>query len=315
MIILTRSSVSTNLSEQQHPLALNYLAIHLAIRDRQELINILCNHQPDILTSSVQDMVDVYDPIIRALHSAVDLSGGIADLQGFLHDLVGMSRLSTKNNDKQAPKVEDFVKLLKKHQGSSHRFIHQALKNGKELTQWYHAYVKHAAVQYRQNTENAPAPLEHVVAAAGDLTPELQDMMSKLPEEDKETVVGELDAHAEYLKALTQASKESMKIVVKNIAEGKSEVSHGPGIFLAKWQSLMDATLITPATPEGPVRTGGSDSVKEATRVDVDGSKKGARSLIDTKEAANLKPPGVNATIRLLQPSFRDLLVRIAKES
>ena len=315
MIILSKSSASTNLSEQQHELALDYLAIQLSIRDRQELINVLCNHQPDILTSSVQDMVDVYDPIIRALHSAVDLSGGTADLQAFLHDLVAMSRLSAKSIDKQPPKVEDFVRLLKRHQGSSHRFIHQALKNGKELTDWYREYAKHAAAQYRQKTDKAPAPSEDGLAAAGDLTPDLEALVSNLSELDKEAVIKELDAHAKYLQALARASEARMKTVVQNTAEGKSEIAYGPGIFLAKWQSLMDATPITPATAEGPVRHGGSDSVKEATRVDVDGSKKGTAAPLEGSKAADPKPPGVSATIRLLQPGFRELLVKIAEES
>lgn len=313
MIVLSRSSTSTNLSKEQHTLALEYLAIHLAIRDRQALINVLCYHQPDLLTSSVQDMVDVYDPIIRALHNAVDLSGGTADLQSFLHDLVEMSRFSAKS-DKQAPKVEDFAKLLKKHQGSSHRFIHQALKNGKELTQWYRGYAKHAAAQYRQKSGDIPVT-KIGVAAAGDLTPALEDLVSKLAEEDVKTVAKELDAHGEYLRELSKASENRMKAVIKNMAAERSDMTYGPGIFLAKWQALMDATSITPATAEGPIRHGASDSVKEATRVDVDGTRKGTSAPLDEKEASDSTPPDVTRTLRLLQSGFKELLVQIAKDS
>jgi hypothetical protein len=314
MVILSKSSASAHLSEQQHQLALNYLAVHLAIRDRQELINVLCNHQPDLLISSVQDMVNVYEPIIRALHSAVDLSSSTADLQAFLNDLVDMSRLSAKGGDKQPPKVEDFVRLLKKHQGSSHRFINQALKNGKELTEWYRAYVEHAASQYRQKTDRVLAPSDNGIAAAGDMTPELDNLVGNLSEGDRKTVIKELDTHAEYLQALAQVSEQRLKTVVKNTADGKSEVSYGPGMFLAKWQSLMDETHITPAAPRGPVRYGGSDSVIEATRVDVDGSKKGAAAPSEKEGASEPTPPDVETTIRLLQPGFRELLIRIAKK-
>lgn len=260
-------------------------------------------------------MVNVYEPIIRALHSAVDLSRSTADLQSFLNDLVGMSSLSAKSADKQPPKVEDFVRLLKKHQGSSHRFINQALKNGTELTEWYQAYVKHAASQYRQKTDQALLPSSNGVAAAGDMTPELENIVGILSEEDRKTVSKELDAHAEYLQALAQISEQRLKTVVKNTAEGKSEVSCGPGMFLAKWQSLMDATHITPATQEGPVRYGGSDSVIEATRIDVDGSRKGTIAPTEKKIASDPTPPDVDNTIRLLQHDFRELLVRIAKET
>ena len=315
MVILSKSSASAHLSEQQHQLALNYLAVHLAIRDRQELINVLCNHQPDLLTSSVQDMVNVYEPIIRALHSAVDLSSSTADLQAFLNDLVDMSRLSAKSGDKQPPKVEDFVRLLKKHQGSSHRFINQALKNGKELTEWYRAYAEHAASQYRQKTDKDLALSNNGVAAAGDMTPELDNLVRNLSEDDRKAVIKELDTHAEYLQALAGVSEQRLKTVVKNTAGGKSEVSYGPGMFLAKWQSLMDETHITPAAPEGSVRYGGSDSVIEATRMDVDGSRKGATAPLEKKGASGPTPPDVDTTIRLLQPEFRELLVRIAKQS
>jgi len=260
-------------------------------------------------------MVNVYEPIIRALHSAVDLSSGTADLQAFLNDLVGMSSLTAKSNEKQPPKVEDFVRLLKKHQGSSHRFIHQALKNGIELTEWYLAYAKHAAAQYQQKTDKALAPSDNGVAAAGDMTPELDNLVKKLSKEDRNTVINELDAHAKYLQALAQVSEQRLKTVVKNTAAGKSEVSHGPGMFLAKWQSLMDATHITPAAPEGPVRYGGNDSVIEATRVDVDGSKKGGIAPPEKKGVSQLTSPDVETTTRLLQPAFREVLVRIAKES
>ena len=315
MVVLSKSEVSKDLSEQKHKLALDYLAIEFAIRDRQELIDVLCHHQPDLLTSSVQDMVNVYEPIIRALHSAVDLSSGTADLQAFLHDLVDMSRLSSKSSDKQPPKVEDFVQLLQKHQGSSHRFIHQTLKNGKDLSEWYHAYAKHAAAQYRQKSDDVPLTGTDHIAAAGDLTPQLQDLVSKLTTEDREAVAAELDAHADYLKALAQASEERMKTVVQNCAAGKSETSYGPGVFLAKWQALMDATPVTPATAEGPIRHGGSDSVKDATRVDVDGSKKGTTIPLRHKTDSDPTAPKVDATIRLLQPGFRELLIEIARES
>lgn len=314
MVILSESSASAPLSEKQHQLALDYLAVHLSIRDRQELINVLCNHQPDLLTSSVQDLVNVYEPIIRAMHSAVDLSSGTADLQAFLNDLVDMSSLSAKSNDKQPPKVEDFVRLLKKHQGSSHRFINQALKNSKELKEWYLPYVKHAAAQYRQKTDGHPAPSDNGVAAAGDMTPELDTLVANLSEEDRKTVIKQLDAHAEYLQALARVSEQRLKTVVKNTAKGKSEVSYGPGMFLAKWQSFMDETHITPATPEGPVRYGGSDSVVEATRIDVDGSRKGATASIEKTGVSGSKAPDVGTTIQLLQPGFRKLLEKMAKE-
>ena len=290
---------------------MDYLAIQLAIRDREQLINVLCHHQPDLLTSAVEDLVKVYDPIIRALHNAVDLSAGTGDLQNFLHDLVEMSRVNAKAANKAPPSVEDFVRLLKKHQGSSHRFIHQALKNGKELSEWYLKYAKHAAAQYRQEGKDAPPPTPDGIAGAGDLTTSLNSLISSLPDQDRSTVISELDAHAAYLHSLNQGSQKRMLTVLEKTRDGGSETSYGPGIFLAKWQALINATAITPATATGEVRHGGSHSVHEATRVDVDGSRKG--NALPSEKNTDPEPPHVSSTLRLLLPGFQKLLVSLAE--
>ncbi|KAL9014174.1 MAG: hypothetical protein Q9180_008964, partial [Flavoplaca navasiana] len=161
----------SQMTEQSHKLALDYLSIHLAIRDREKLIQILCLHQPDLVTASVREMVIVYDPIIRALHKAVDLGSGVTDLQNFLDDLISLS-LMDKSKQSKLPTVQDFVRLLEKHQKSSHVFIHQALKNGKELSQWYHEYALHAIEQYKQTHT------DHLIGgtAAGDLTACLNEL-------------------------------------------------------------------------------------------------------------------------------------------
>ena len=308
MIILEGTPNLSRFTEQQHKLALEYLAIQLAIQDRERIIQILCLHQPDLLTSAVEDMVSVYDPIIRELHNAVDLSAGTSDLQSFLHDLVDLSKISTRDTDKTPPSVEDYVRLLKKHQGSSHRFIHQVLKNGKELNRWYLEYAKHAATQYRQRNPSSTA-----LAGAGNLTKDLEQLVLALSENDRPIVIKELDAYAHYLQNLNKKSEARMKMVVKNCQDGQSSVSCGPGTFLAKWQTLIDETPITPETPDGCVRYGGSDSVQEATRVDVDGSKKG--STATPRENTNSKPPNVSNTLRLLLPGFRKILVDLSAES
>ena len=313
--IVLIGSLSSSLSERQHQLALEYLAIHLAIRDRQQLINVLCHHQPDLLTSSVQDLVDVYSPIIRSLHSAADLSAGTGDLQAFLHDLIEMSQLQTKAAEKKPPSVEDFVRLLHKHQGSTHRFLNQVLKNSTDLKSWYLDYTKNAASQYAQKGSEVSTS-ENGLSAAGKLTPDLQAAFAKLPEVDQTIVREELVAYVSYLEQLSEQSTIRMTDVLRSSGEGKSDISRGPGVFLAKWQALVDDTKLTPATPEGPIRHGGDDSVQEATMVDVDGSKKGsAIAGQHHSEHNNIRKPATSATIRLLQPAFRTLLVRIASET
>lgn len=301
-------SESTSLSEAQHNFAMEYLAMHLAIRDREELISILCCHQPDLLTSSIRHLVKAYDPIIRALHRAVDLSSGVSDLQAFLTDLIGISKVEQKSGQLRAPTVEDYCRLLKKHQRSSHRFIHQVLKNGKDLSQSYHEYATHAAAQYKQRSSQISSNETPINTAAGDFTAELERLVSTIPDHEKITVMEEIDTHAKYLSAITEGSENKLRIIIHNLSDEKSEMSQGPGMYLSRWQTLLDETLITPATPQGTLRRGGSESVKDATRVDIDGAKKGIATSDEKMEGSVEPPPDVSNTVRLLVPLFRDVL-------
>lgn len=301
----------SQLTEQSHKHALDYLSIRLAIRDREQLIQILCLHQPDLVTASVREMVTVYDPIIRALHKAVDLGSGVADLQNFLDDLISLS-LIDKSKQSKLPTVQDFVRLLEKHQKSSHVFIHQALKNGKELSQWYHEYASHAVEQYKQTQT------DHLIGgtAAGDLTACLNALVSKLSSDQQREVCNQLDQHAAFLDGLAQQSKARMDGTIRaSLAADKSEssdVEGSPGMFLLKWQHFIDQTPITPGPNNGPPRTGKSESVVDATAVDVDGEKPPVIYRTSTKtDAISLEPPDVSIVVRVLVPRFKEELQRI----
>ena len=306
--ILTSSSNAASPSEHQHNLALEYLAVQLAIRDREELIDGLCHHSPDLLTSSIRTVLPAYDPIIRGLHQAYDLSGGVSDLENFLNDLISVSTVKSKSGTSKPPSVEDFCRLLQKHQGSSHRFIHQVLKNNKDLFQKYYDYTVHAARQYRQEHERAIDDESTGTAAAGDLTPHLGELFANLSEPEKAKVVEEIDTHAEYLLYLNHSSSQSMKTVINHLAEGESDIQRGPGMYLARWQALMDETPITPAEPRGRVRSGKSESVRDATTVDIDGQSKGDAANLEKMGDSDATPPDVSNTVRLLVPGFQDVL-------
>lgn len=306
--ILTGSSNTTSPSERQHKLALEYLAIQLAIRDREELIDGLCRHSPDLLTSSIRTVIPAYDPILRGLHQSYDLSGGVSDLENFLNDLINVSTVKTKSGETKPPSVEDFCRLLQKHQGSSHRFIHQVLKNNKDLSQRYYDYAVHAARQYRQETQRTIDDESTGTAAAGDFTAYLASIFSNLSEADRTSVLGEIDNHAEYLFALTHSSAQSMKTVIHHLAEGESDIQRGPGMYLSRWQTLMDETPITPATSSGPLRSGKSDSVRDATTVDIDGKSKGDAANLEKTGDEDAVSPNASNTVRLLVPGFQDVL-------
>lgn len=311
--IFTTSSNVASPSEYQHKLALEYLAIQLAIRDREELIDGLCRHSPDLLTSSIRTVIPAYDPIIRGLHQAYDLSGGVSDLENFLNDLINVSTVKAKSGEEKPPSVEDFCRLLQRHQGSSHRFIHQVLMNNKDLAQQYYNYAVHAAKQYRQETERAIDDESCGTAAAGDFTPHVESLFCSLSEAERAQVLEEIDRHAEYLFILTHSSAQCMKTVIHHLAEGEPGTQRGPGMYLSRWQTLMDETTITPAIPNGPLRSGKSDSVRDATTVDVDGKRKGDGGSLEGVADSEAAPPDTSYTVRLLVPAFQDVLRGVVK--
>ena len=312
LAVLSNTPNLGDLNEKEQKLALEYLAIQLAIRDREELIKVLCHSSPDLLTSSIRTVVPSYDPIIRGLHNSVDLSSGVSDLESFLNDLIKVSTVDGKSKtDKTAiPSVEDYCKLLQNHQGSSHRFIHQVLKNDKTISQWYYDYASHAAKQYKQSTDLKLSNSETGIAAAGDFTQHLNDLISNLSPTDRSNTLTEISAHSKYLSSLSQSSTTRMNTIILNLDNDKSGTSIGPGVFLSRWQSLMDDTPITPAAAGGPVRSGKSASVRDATRVDTDGVKKGGEGGIAEKmdDEMSVEAPDVGNTIRLLAPGFKELL-------
>ncbi|KAL8734997.1 MAG: hypothetical protein Q9166_001122 [cf. Caloplaca sp. 2 TL-2023] len=303
------------LTESAHKHALDYVSIQLAIRDREKLIEVICHHQPDLVTTSIREMVSVYDPIIRGLHKAVDLASGVTDLQNFLDDLIALSLIDKGSKAPELPTVQDFCRLLEKHQRSSHVFIHQALKNGKELSQWYHEYASHAVEQYKQ--EKTTVEVSDGKTAAGDFTKCLNDLVSMLSDDQQRHVLEQLNSHASFLDALARQSKERMDKTIhaslkpNNTAE--PEIEGSPGMFLLKWQQFIDQTAITPGSGNGPPRTGKSGSVIDATSVDVDGDKPAMTYQEPFKgKNSSLEPPDVSLVIQLLEPDFKNELHKLA---
>ncbi|KAF2016778.1 hypothetical protein BU24DRAFT_423131 [Aaosphaeria arxii CBS 175.79] len=95
-----------SLTEHQHDIAMEYYSTLLSIRDREELTKIFCKMQPDLLTSALRDLVSAFDPVIRNVHNAVNLSDTITDAENFLNDLIKISKpkkLHSRNNSGSRP--------------------------------------------------------------------------------------------------------------------------------------------------------------------------------------------------------------------
>lgn len=342
----------TDISESTHRLALEYLAIQLSIRDRKQIIQVLCHSSPDHVTAAVRVAVSAYEPVIRNVHDAVDLSDSVSDFESFLGDMLKVAKIQ---DEATIPTVGDFVALLKKHQYSCHKFIHQVCKNGKELTGWYLEWAKKAASQFRQQR----ASTESKIRDAGDLTEPLNDLFSRLPTEQQEKLLPILDQHSEHIDAMHASSNRRLEAVLNsapsknpaiarivassNNSRSSSRASSpgpgdkpaqapkvtssgpssepGPGAYLARWQDLLDKTLITPLSLSGKVERASSKDVVKGSTKDVDGEnlvevpdgKTGAEKVQESVEgdgSTRTGKPEVGIVIEAMGKEFRALLGR-----
>ena len=277
------------LNEHQHSVAMEYLSTYLSIRDREELTKVLCKSNPDVLTSTIRDAVAAMDPVIRDIHNAVDLSGTVTDAEAFITDLIktakpkkkttgtksretSKSRPSSPSADpasildegaSDAPTVEDFVTLLKKHAPSMHKFLHHVTKNAPQLAQDYLVYAKRIFSEFRVD-EAAAKQEEKGEGGAGNMTAPLHSLFETLGKEKQEELKALLDQHEEHLQTLKSTSQTRLESIMRPSSSSSSSsqskpsagTTHGPGMYLSRWNALLDSTLISPATIHGPVRKG-----------------------------------------------------------
>jgi hypothetical protein len=314
-VIMAMSPHSVDLSDTQHAKALEYLSLHLAVRDRQEIVRVLCHGNPDHLTTAVRHAVDAYTPMIRNIHQAANLSDSLWDLERFITDMLKISKPSGPKGEEKPPSVEDYVDLCHRHQGSLHKFLHQVAKNGKEVTSWWKDYVHMAAAHFKRDAK--PPPSDTVVpesVTAGGALKKLDSAFASLPSEDKEAIKKELDAYSKYLHDLHEASAKRISAVIKRT----HKTPYGPGAYLARWQHLLDTTMITPDKVKGPVRYGSNKTVKELGRKDVDGSAAAAAVVAEDGNengsggsSGDKLPevPHMERTLGCLGPKFRGILM------
>jgi hypothetical protein len=268
-----------SLDQYEHSAAMEYYSTYLSIRDREELTKVACKQQPDILTAAVREVVTAMDPVIRAIHNAVDLSGTIQDAESFLTDLIKTSKPKKKSSRSrdasresspapasiadqgasEVPTVEDFVQLLRKHAPSMHKFMHQVTKNAPDLANDYLVYAKRLFSEFKVD-QRAQEAEQRGEGGAGNMTAPLHAMFSSLPKDKQDELKKLLDEHENHLNSLKSTSLSRLESIMKpSTASSKAPqrgTNHGPGMYLSRWNSLLDMTLISPATIKGPVRRG-----------------------------------------------------------
>ncbi|KAL7955074.1 hypothetical protein V8C34DRAFT_327517 [Trichoderma compactum] len=311
------------LTEVQHAQCLEYYAALLSVRDREAITWVMCRQPPDLFTQAVKDVVGAYEPMIRDVHSQIDIRYYLEAIQGFVSELVRVSRQkkvrrSKKKDDEGSSKeeeeevdgasVEDYVVLLRNHRGLLYRWVHDFAKNCPEVWRDFPAWGQDIAMRFRK-------PDGDGMGAKRAMEEQLDEMVGHLEGAAREDVLRAVDAHAQYLAAITRVSQRRLQAVVdaagswsssSTPASGSRTAASGPGIYLSQWQSLLDSTIITPSSKDGPLRHG--EDVKYVTtmgKLGLGGPKlKGGKGVGEEE----LKAPDVSVVVEALGDAFRDVI-------
>ncbi|KAI8628783.1 hypothetical protein F5Y19DRAFT_465075 [Xylariaceae sp. FL1651] len=318
------------LTDSQHTSCLEYYAAKLAIKDREQITNVLCRSAPDLTTAIVTEGLEAFEPMIRTIHKSVDLRKHLGALEGFLTDFIKTTKPKTQENGSKSnsPSVNDFVELLRRNRHLLWAYLHDFASGCPDLRDIWREWAKDAIKVFRRkaqvpNVSESPVHGELRVSSAGDMEPMLQEMFDKLPEIQQKRVFEMIEAHSGYLATLGEISKTKMQKLISNVddqSQSQTKIGDmsGPGIYASKWQSLLDETLITPSVPNGPPRQGKDIKSRQAARK----SENKPNSNTFNPNTASLPqqvslgptPPDVSGVIEVLGPQFQNLVANISQE-
>ncbi|KAK8148172.1 hypothetical protein G3M48_000273 [Beauveria asiatica] len=294
------------LSEKQHALCLQYYSALLSIRDRDAITRVLCRQPPDLFTRALKEVAAAYNPMIRIVHESVDLGDHLQDLQEFITQFV---RVST--HDSGAATVEDYVKLLNDHKPLLHKFVHAVAKNcpqvWRDLREWSNASI----VRFRQEMASN--------AARSAMDESLDGLVSGLDDVARAKVLAAVDAHASYLATLKKGSDARLAQLAAQKTSSSSSSgsgSWGPGIYLARWQDILDDTLITPASAARPAAVRRGAEVRHLATLGKTGLAGGGLVAEQTAGGQRTVPraPDVSVVVEELGEAFTALMQAVNME-
>ncbi|KAM3557989.1 hypothetical protein ARSEF4850_004816 [Beauveria asiatica] len=293
------------LSEKQHALCLQYYSALLSIRDRDAITRVLCRQPPDLFTRALKEVAAAYNPMIRIVHESVDLGDHLQDLQEFITQFV---RVST--HDSGAATVEDYVKLLNDHKPLLHKFVHAVAKNcpqvWRDLREWSNASI----VRFRQEMASN--------AARSAMDEALDGLVSGLDDVARAKVLAAVDAHASYLATLKKGSDARLAQLAaqKTSSSSGGSGSWGPGIYLARWQDILDDTLITPASAAQPAAARRGAEVRHLATLGKTGVAGGGLVAEQTAGGQRTVPraPDVSVVVEELGEAFTALMQAVNME-
>lgn len=250
---------------------------------------------------------------------------------------------TTTTTTTRPPSVDDFVALLNRNKGLLFTYLHQVAKNCVDLREHFRKWTHGVLAEFRTPQQQGHESSSSREAGAGAMGAALQEMYASLPSETLPAVLASLDAHARYLAELDSLSEGRMQRVLDQLSDSSSEgtktpadssgtssptsptncsisstSSAGPGVYLMRWTSLLDATRITPAAPSGgPVRCGRDVRGQKAwgkTTVAGELDVRAEDSDDDGKGDRVPEAPDVTAVMEALRGRFREVVNHIIGE-
>lgn len=343
--------LTASMSEAQHMQCMEWYSAQLSVRDRDELSNVFCKSVPDHLTGVMRDAVSAYEPFIRSLHGSLDLRPHVTALETFLNDFIETSKpkqVKSRNGSKwkslgnasgkntpvqmRPPSVEDYVALLRRNRHLLYKYLHQFAENCTDVREKFRLWANGTIHRFRDAKEaGAASRAGPGSGAAGAMSSSLQEIFSQLTSETQKSVLAALDAHAEYLSKASDISAQRMQRILDALNESSSKAGEkeggskrntprgssegddmsGPGVYLMRWESTLDGTLITPATPQGSVRTGRDvKGEKVSGKTGAAGVKDGwdAGAIARQEDSTVPQAPDVSVVMEALGESFRDVV-------
>lgn len=248
----------------------------------------VCSDPSDSLTSALSTLLDSFKDIIRSTHKASDLPEAVSALQSFMSEML----LTAKQN----PTPQGFFDLCQKHQGDLHVFLHDICANSPKLVDAYAQWYADSLALYRRKDD---APL-------GSFTKVVDDLLSSLNEDDRQTVLKEADNYAAFSASSDALSRERFQAML----QGKP-TDMGPGTAIMIWHDVVDKSAVRPSSLDGRCRFGGDASVQDASQQSeelADGANSGHKQKVDVLATPDGRPP-VNGVKSLLE-KFHKLLTQ-----
>ncbi|GJN68133.1 hypothetical protein VFPFJ_04727 [Purpureocillium lilacinum] len=316
------------LTEEHHARCLEYYSALLSVRDRDAIAAALCRQTPDLFTQAIKDLVAAYDPMIRSVHARVDIKEHLDGAQGFIDDFIRASKPKKNAGGVESlAGVDEYVELLRRNKGLLYRCMSAVAARCDDVWADLRVWTNAAARKFRKDDGDWK----------GSVGERLGSMFAGLEDEDtKKRILQAVDAHATYLSTLNDLSSARLQFLVTTAANSNSSnsststsssassptvgvLTEGPGVYLARWQSLLDETLITPAVPRGGAFRKGRD-VKHTVamgKTGVGGGKvaparegEGAAPASATTSGggAGVEAPDVSVVVEVLGGAFRELV-------